>query len=271
MKKIVKNLTKISYILITALAVLSSSCTKEVEEEISIKENLPGTWIAEKKVYLELEEGSTWRYIEVSSDLVGEWINVPFSFIGDDSYLIEFKSKDGHIYKYEGNYTLSEDTIYMENIDNFPCHKAGITFNSKSRMVFTLDGVSDKGVKNKTEFHFSKESAIRETKAFNSIKVKQSTKYTCSEVNQKYAGTFKVESVATNVLLVIDDKENITLTNDDYVLVINEKGYFAKNPSQIKEGDQAILYLNKESMTINSTHQNSEIPNSIGAVLFWED
>lgn len=269
MKKYISLITKSLFILSLSLSVFS--CTKEEPEEpIDTQSTLPGTWICQKKVILELEAGSTWRYNEVSSDFSDDWANIPYTFGSDGYYLIEYRASDNYIVKYNDQYTLSNDTIHFSNLNEFPCHDAIVSFNSTSSMIFTTHGTKN-GTKIKTEYHFFKESTQRAPKAFNSITASQSKSYIFSAVNHSHIASFKIESVsATTALLIMSNNENITLSSTNSVLVFNGEGYFAKSVDHINNNDTTLFYFDSKTKTLNSADKEPSVINNVGEILFWE-
>lgn len=252
------------------LSLLFFSCKDEPEEKLEIHDNLPGTWISKKCVELELRSGSTWMYDEVSSHKEGEWLNIPFTFTNNSSYRIEYKESDNYIVKYKSNYVTDGDTILMNQLDSFPCHKACVTFNNRTSMILSICSVNEKGKKIKTEYHFEKEASTRPEHAFQSVAIKHNEEYICSSVNHEYISTIYISSLAESVLLRINNSENITLTGNNPILVINSDVYSAKTKETLTAGDTALFYFDKEKKTLNSTHTDKDIEeNSIGEVLFW--
>ncbi|MCQ2209815.1 MAG: hypothetical protein MJZ34_05940 [Paludibacteraceae bacterium] len=271
MKKIVFNLTKAA-VTISFLSLISFSCKEEPEEKIEIQDNLPGTWISKKEVISELEAGSTWKYNEIETHDSGEWINIPYTFTNNGSYRIESVDSNNHIVKYSGNYTIVGDTILMENIDNFPCFKAGITFNGQTNMIFSATSMNDKGKKIKTEYYFTKEAKTHSEKALNSLVLKQNEEYIFSTTDYQYNGVMFIRSLSESVSLIINNKDNVTLTGDYPFLVLDEHGYQSKTKEDLKKGDKVVCYFDKASKTINSSHNNQDVKEfSIGEVLFWNE
>ncbi len=249
-----------------------TACHEEEEKKIDVQSNITGTWMSTKRVNWQLEDGSNWRYVEVSQENEGDWIAQPFTFQGDGTFFIEYIESDNHIVKHEGLYSLEADTITLTNLDNFPCRHATVTLSTLKAMSFATLGTNSDGKSIKTEYRFSKEQEAHKECAFSSISVDQTRTYICSEENRNYTSKITIRSSDNNVLLEVNSADStVWLTKAEPVLVLNSVGYFSKSIEKSGDGTgKSILYYDFENKQLRSTTENGEIKNSVGSILFWE-
>lgn len=280
MRKIFANNLLKSVIFTFSVVTLFSACHEEEPPKINVAQNISGTWIAKKKVFSEMEAGSNWRYQEVTNEVSGEWLNIPYSFRPDGTYFIEYKEPDNHIVKYKGHYEIEEDTLKMSDVDTFPCHDAIVSLSSLTSMMFLTPDVNEAGTKVKTEIYFQKESEMRAEHALPKIKADKGITFVCSANNRSFVNNFKVQNVSDNSIQINikkGDSADITvLTAEAPILTYNEElgMYFAKSVNDLQQGGhRAIFIYNHEDTSINTPTSNSKIDeeNSIGEALFWID
>lgn len=256
-----------------ALPLLLCNCTKEEEPEINKEENIPGTWVVDRLTIMEKEAGSKWKYVEKSIITMGDWIGKEFNFTNSD-YMIEFVESNNHIVKYESDFSIDGDTIHIQDLENFPSRNGHIEFQSTTRMVLTMDTLSEEGADQKYKYSFKKQATPHVEQAFTTMPLRQSHYYICSEKYDTYVSEIFIQSITSaGVLIVVNGKPeyNIQLTPSDPVLFLNDEGYFEKSleESNNQEG-KAILYYDHAQKALCSTHENSSVGHSVGKVLFWD-
>jgi hypothetical protein len=134
-------------IIYISFALIASHINSLAPPKINVAQNIPGRWVAQKKVSYILTQDSLYQEVSNEDFFSFPWI---ISFNPDRTY-----SVSNDLLKYEGQYEIKGDSlIRMSDRDSFPCRNALVTFRYISHMKMETHSINEDGNNVKTEIYF---------------------------------------------------------------------------------------------------------------------
>jgi len=134
-------------IIYISFALIASHINSLAPPKINVAQNIPGRWVAQKKVSYILTQDSLYQEVSNEDFFSFPWI---ISFNPDRTY-----SVSNDLLKYEGQYKIKGDSlIRMSDRDSFPCRNALVTFRYISHMKMETHSINEDGNNVKTEIYF---------------------------------------------------------------------------------------------------------------------
>jgi hypothetical protein len=134
-------------IIYISFALIASHINSLAPPKINVAQNIPGRWVAQKKVSYILTQDSLYQEVSNEDFFSFPWI---ISFNPDRTY-----SVSNDLLKYEGQYEIKGDSlIRMSDRDSFPCRNTLVTFRYISHMKMETHSINEDGNNVKTEIYF---------------------------------------------------------------------------------------------------------------------